>query len=71
MQVFLRGAGSDCTGGPDYSAGPLHRERVLICAHISKDLQDQAFIVGGILLLAVLSILRSPWLQELRTVETI
>lgn len=31
-----------------------------MCVHISKDLQGQAFIDGGILLLAVLSLLKIP-----------
>lgn len=56
---------------PTYSAGPLHEERVPICVHISKDLQDQAFLDDGILLLAALSLLKSFWLQELGTVKTI
>lgn len=42
-----------------------------MCAHISKDLQDQVFIDGGILLLAVLSLQKSLWLQERRAVKTV
>lgn len=56
---------------PTYSAGPFREERVPICAHISKDLQGQAFRDGGILLSTVLSFLKSLGLQELRTVKTI
>lgn len=56
---------------PTYSAGPLHEEREPMCAHISKDLQDQVFIDGGILLLAVLSLQKSLWLQERRAVKTV
>lgn len=56
---------------PTYSEGPLHAERVTIRARISKDLQDQAFIDSGFLLLALLSFVKSVWLQDLRPVKTI
>jgi len=56
---------------PAHLAGPLPEERVAVCARISEDFQDQAFIDGGILLLAVLSFLKSLRLQELRTVKTV